>query len=234
MREFTNYINYTDLCVKANTKHKYFGSNLAKNKVAVYLSGVYNKATSGIMTEVNFDIETKPVNSTHFQLNVTVFPNYSIWLLRLSFIGMDIANVESSRQFTIVYSSGRYYFDKDSYIPLEQAFFRNIFIGMLDFNTQAPACTIDFQLVFDQPNSRIIVKKSVPSSASYYPNCGLISAQMNIFYMKTWFCPSPNYFFNLDTDMCDDYCPTYNWGDKIAKQCVSCPIGCANCDPIID
>ena len=102
---------------------------------------------------------------------------------------------------------------------------------MLDFNTQAPACTIDFNLVFDQPNSRIIVKKSVPNPGSLYPSCGLKSARMNIFYMKTWLCPPPNYFFNLDTDMCDDQCPSYSWGDKIAKKCITCPLGCADCTP---
>lgn len=82
---------------------------------------------------------------------------------------------------------------------------------MLDFNTQSPGCTIDFNLVFDQPNSQIIVKKSVPHPGSLYPNCGLKSARLNIFYMKTWFCPSPNFYFNLKTDLCDDYCPTYTW-----------------------
>jgi hypothetical protein len=66
---------------------------LAKNKVAVYLSGIYNQAQSGSMTEVKFDILADPVNSTHFLLNVTVLPNYRIWLLRLSFIGMDIENI---------------------------------------------------------------------------------------------------------------------------------------------
>lgn len=102
---------------------------------------------------------------------------------------------------------------------------------MLDFNTQAPACTVDFNLIFDQPNSRIIVKKSVPNPGSIYPNCGLKSARMNMFYMKTWFCPPPNYFFNLDTNMCDDQCPLYNWGDKIAKKCITCPVGCVACTP---
>lgn len=146
-----------------------------KDKVAVYLSGIYNQANSA-STPVDFSISTSIVNTTHFKLVVTVNPSYRIWLLRLSFIGMDIANVEGSGEFTIVYSSNRYYFDKESYIPLEQAFFGNIFIGMLDFNTKGPGCTIDFALVFDQPNSRIIFKKSVPNSGSLYPSCGLISA----------------------------------------------------------
>lgn len=203
-------INYTQLCVNANSRIKKFGTNLDKDKVAVYLSGIYNQANS-TPTPVSFSISTKILNTTHFQLVVTVNPSYRIWLLRLSFIGMDIANVEGSGQFTIVYSTGRYYFDKDYYIPLEQAFFGNIFIGMLDFNTNGPGCTIDFQLVFDQPNSRIIVKKSIPNSGSLYPNCGLLSAEMNIFYVKTWYCPPPNYYFNLDTDLCDNYCPKYTW-----------------------
>lgn len=42
------------------------------------------------MTEIKFDIVADVINSTHFKLTVTVFPNYRIWLLRLSFIGMDI------------------------------------------------------------------------------------------------------------------------------------------------
>lgn len=72
------------------------------------------------MTEVKFDILADPVNSTHFLLNVTVLPNYRIWLLRLSFIGMDIENIESSKDYTLVYITDRYYFDQDYYIPLQQ------------------------------------------------------------------------------------------------------------------
>jgi hypothetical protein len=85
---------------------------------------------------------------------------------------------------------------------------------MLDFNTISPRCTIDFNLIFEPDNSRIVLKKSVPHQGSLFADCGLKSARLVTFYMKTWFCPDPYYYFNLQTDMCDDYCASYFYGNK--------------------
>jgi hypothetical protein len=87
---------------------------------------------------------------------------------------------------------------------------------MLDYNAPSPLCTIDFNLVFEPDNYRIVAKKSVPHPASLSPNCGLKSARLVTFYMKTWYCPAPYYYFNLDTDMCDDYCASYFYGNQTA------------------
>jgi hypothetical protein len=69
---------------------------------------------------------------------------------------------------------------------------------MLDFNTQSPRCTIDFNLQFDPDNGRIIVKKTAPHPLSGgYLYGGLKSARLTLFYMKTWYCIAPYYYFNL-------------------------------------
>jgi hypothetical protein len=121
---------------------------MTKNKIAVYMSGIFNYVASSDLPEVKFDITTEAVNISYFKLSVTVNPSYRIDLLRLSFIAMDILNIESSKEYTIIYNTERYYFDQNYYIPLEKEFFNDVFIGMVDFNAQSPKCTIDFNLEF--------------------------------------------------------------------------------------
>lgn len=102
---------------------------------------------------------------------------------------------------------------------------------MADYNTQSPRCTIDYQLVFEPDNARILVKKSQPHPlAGGYLYGGLKSARLVLFYMKTWFCPAPYYYFNLATDLCDDACAAYLYGNQTAGQCKPCPTGCFSCD----
>ncbi len=76
------------------------------------------------------------------------------------------------------------------------------------------------------------MKKSVPHllSSNY---CGLKSARLVTFYMKTWYCPPPFYYFNLLTDRCEDFCAKYFYGNQTAGLCKPCPTGCASCDPMI-
>jgi hypothetical protein len=90
---------------------------------------------------------------------------------------------------------------------------------MADYNTQSPRCTIDYQLVFEPDNARIVVKKSQPHPlAGGYLYGGLKSARLVLFYMKTWYCPTPYYYFNLATDLCDDACAAYLYGNQTAGQ----------------
>lgn len=78
---------------------------MTKNKIAVYLSGIFNYVKNGDLPEIKFDIVTEPLNASFFKLEVSVNPNYRIDLLRLSFIAMDIANIETSGEYTIVYNT---------------------------------------------------------------------------------------------------------------------------------
>jgi hypothetical protein len=59
--------------------------------------------------------------------------------------------------------------------------------------------------------------------------CGLTKYRVIVFYIKTWYCPSPHYYFNLATDLCDNFCQAYYFGNISAAECQSCPFGCYSC-----
>jgi len=90
-RTYTNTINYTQIANAYGYTFKTFGSNLAKDLVALYLSAIYNSGSS--TKGVNFTVTSPVIDSTHFQIKVVILDGYLITLLRFSIVAMDIADV---------------------------------------------------------------------------------------------------------------------------------------------
>lgn len=58
---------------------------------------------------------------------------------------------------------------------------------------------------------------------------GLQSYRAAVFYLKKWYCPSPHIYFNLNTNMCDDYCAKYLYENVTAAACQPCQFACYEC-----
>lgn len=80
---------------------------------------------------------------------------------------------------------------------------------MLDYTTLDARNGLEFNWEFDLPNDRVIVQPSVLYPGQSSARGGLTGYTVVVFYVKTWDCLVPYYYFNLDTDMCDDYCAKY-------------------------
>ena len=86
---------------------------------------------------------------------------------------------------------------------IPQEFVDNFIMGLVDFDATKGQCGLDFQWEFVNWNSssfRVEVKQSVALNAT----CGLSRMRLSIFYMKTWLCPTPFYYFNVTTNLCQD------------------------------
>ena len=70
--------------------------------------------------------------------------------------------------------------------------------------------------------------KSIPPTYSSAQG-GLTFFRVSIFYMKTWYCPDTYIYFNLATNMCDDYCAMYLYANVTAQECQACQFGCSEC-----
>ncbi len=115
----------------------------------------------------------------------------------------------------------------NQYISIPREFATNTLIGLVDFTTVNAYYGLDFNWEFDLSNDRIIFNKSVPYGSNAYG--GLTAFRAAIFYIKTWFCPAPNIYFNLTTNMCEDYCEKYFYGNTTAQECQACNFGCYEC-----
>ncbi len=127
---------------------------------------------------------------------------------------MDKENIEGSGKFTVV----AYYVElpatSNQYISIPQQFADNTLIGLVDYTSWNSSCGLEFNWEFDLANNRIIFNQSVLYSSS--ASAGLQYFRVAIFYMKTWFCPASNVYFNLNTNMCDDYCAKYLYANTTA------------------
>lgn len=76
-------------------------------------------------------------------------------------------------------------------------------IGLLDYTTPNANCGLEFNWEMQAANNQVKFNISVPPSQSS-ADAGLLSYRIAVFYMKKWFCPLTNIYFNLITNMCDD------------------------------
>jgi hypothetical protein len=73
-REYTNTINYTHLADSITSPHRQFGTNMAKNKVALFLCAIYNYASSS-STMVKLSVTTGVVSLDQFFIKVIFIAN---------------------------------------------------------------------------------------------------------------------------------------------------------------
>ncbi len=148
---------------------------------------------------------------------MTIEPRYTISLLRFSMVIFDIDNVESSKKFTIVFSYQEFKVDTSSQTyTVPQQFSTATFIGLTDFSAVNASCGLEFNWEYDLPNNRILFNRSIVYQYST-ASCGLQYIRVAFFYMKTWSCPAAYPYFNLATNMCDDFCTFYTYANVTAK-----------------
>ena len=114
-----------------------------------------------------------------------------------------------------------------NYISIPRQFAPATFIGLLDYSAETSGSGLQFNWQLDLANDRIIIQPSI----TYTPTTieGLLAYRVVIFYVKTWNCPYPNIYFNLVTDMCDDFCAKYNFANSTAAECQPCLFSCYSC-----
>lgn len=152
---------------------------------------------------------------------MVVQPYYQVDLIRFSIVAFDREDVERSGQFTIVFYYTELSGTSDQYITIPQEFATSTLIGLLDYKAVSASYGLEFNWEFDLANNRIKFNNSVPHTSSSADG-GLTSFRIAVFYMKTWFCPATHIYFNLDTNMCDDYCAMYMYANSSATECQPC------------
>ena len=78
----------------------------------------------------------------------------------------------------------------------------------------------------------IVVPASIPSTKSPYKSaatCGLNYTRSTLFYIKTWKCVAPYYYFNITTNLCQDACASYYYENITVSGCDACYYTCFNC-----
>lgn len=127
---------------------------------------------------------------------------------------MDIDDIEKSAEYTVVSYDVELPATSDQYISIPREFATNTLIGLVDYTTVNAYYGLEFNWEFDLSNDRIIFNHSVPLNSNAYG--GLTSFRAAIFYIKTWFCPATHIYFNLITNVCDDYCAKYLYENSTA------------------
>lgn len=102
VRQYRNYINYTNLATSIGSAHTKFGLNLAKCDLVLYLCAIYNAGDRDSPAQVKFDITMQITAIDQFYIDIIVQPTYQVTLLRFSIVSMDKEDVERSGEFTIV------------------------------------------------------------------------------------------------------------------------------------
>jgi hypothetical protein len=115
-------------------------------------------------------------------------------------------------------------------------------MAVTDFNTIDGQCGFEYQWVYvTSPAFGVSILLSVQKSGM----CGFAQMTSTIFYIKTWQCDPPYYYFNLTTNMCQDACGDYNYENStdytcdlcVNFKCLSCnnpsflSPDCTDCDP---
>ncbi len=93
VRTYRNVVNYTILANTISSTHTLFGTNMAKNKVALFLCAIYNKGNKTAGLIVKYSVTTQVLSVDQFEIVVTCEPFYEVELLRFSLVAMNIEDI---------------------------------------------------------------------------------------------------------------------------------------------
>ena len=96
-------------------------------------------------------------------------------------------------------------------IPFE--FVDNFILGLSDFKTVDGRCIIKYfwDFVNSTINGNITHGVQLVPSVVGTSQCGFNLMRSAVFYIKTWQCDPPYYYFNLSSNMCQDRCGDYHY-----------------------
>lgn len=94
-------------------------------------------------------------------------------------------------------------------------------MAVTQFTTVSGQCGFEYQWFFTA-NGTVPFGVNLISSWTVNSWCGFATVKSTIFYMMTWKCNGPYFYFNLSSNMCQDMCGSYYFGNTTTYTCDPC------------
>lgn len=152
---------------------------------------------------LQFHITPTVLSTNMYKLNATLLTNVMVTNVHFSEVIFNTVDIESSNKYQVVY----YEWINDMNggwrsLPIE--FVDNFIMGVTAFETTDAHCGFEYQWEF--ANSSGIFGVQVQNSWTLTNTCGFSWSQTSVLYISTWLCTSPYVYFNITTQMCQDFC----------------------------
>ena len=219
LQYYTNYINYT--AETAGRSFTTFTTPYSSNYIVLYITSLWIKGNSAY--PVQFHIYPSVVNATHYMWNATVYRQITLTNVHFSLVIFNSDDVESSKKYFIVLQ--KWYNDMEGgFIALPIEFVDNFIMGLTSFEAVKGNCGHEYQWEFVNKTVDGVETFGANMLRSWHINdrCGLSWTESSIFYMMTWQCDPPFYYFNLSSGMCQPLCGGFNIEIPSAYTCDPC------------
>lgn len=187
-----------------------FQQPLSSNNIVLFITSLWIRATfasGSTKYPIKFHIYTGIVNESFYWWNATLSVQVLITNVHFSQIIFNTDDVQASNQYFIVYQIWANDMN-GGFIEIPSAFLDNFIMAITAFETVDGYCGFEYQWEFANKTVNGTVLEGVELLLSWTPTntCGFSLSLSSIFYMQTWLCPEPYYYFNITSGLCQTLC----------------------------